>query len=99
VSQLLTWLLFWAGLLLASGLLVGSLELPFRIVFALWIAALILAAIKTSNTNRKALCVNVIAVLCVLLWLENHQLRKSSERTARFAAIEQLQTAADGIDR
>jgi len=102
MRQLLTWLLFWAGLLLASALLISSLEHPFRIVFALWIAALILSAIKTSNVNRKALCINIIAVLSVLFWLENHQLRKISERTTRFAGVEDLATAemnADDIDR
>ncbi len=72
---------FWLALAAAVPALISFAPYPFVFIFVLWIAGLVWLSVKSFTSTGRAVCVNLIVVLALLLALETHWVRKNNLRT------------------
>ncbi len=81
-KQLTYWLGFWIALLIVSITLVQFVPFPFVFVLLLWLGGLIFAARQSQTSIKRAICINIAAVVGLFLVLEAHWINKKEFRHA-----------------
>ena len=90
-KQLIYWLGFWIALLLLSFGLVQFAPYPFVFVLLTWLSGLIYAARQAKTSIKKAVCINVAAVVGLFLVLEAHWINKKEFRHAPVVETQHAQ--------